>query len=77
VEGFRKGKKVNNEKDCPFLGQVGKDFSSPHNVAVKACENLLNRSQHIDKAMHQQTKQVLNKQLRLKASVDIVYWLAF
>ena len=40
--GFRNWKKVNNGKNCAFLNHVEEDPCSPHNNAVKYCDDLLN-----------------------------------
>ncbi|KAG7943871.1 hypothetical protein I3843_15G068000 [Carya illinoinensis] len=54
------------------------DPCSCHNNAVKSCEDLLKQSQHIDKVMNaQSSEQILNNRLRVKASIDVVRWLAF
>ena len=52
IDDFKNWKKVNNGKDCAFFSHVGKDFCSQHNINIKACEDLMNQSQHIDKVMH-------------------------
>ncbi|GAV90630.1 DUF4371 domain-containing protein, partial [Cephalotus follicularis] len=54
VEGFRTWRKVNSGKDCAFLTHVGKSPSSPHNVAIKCCEDLKNQSRHIDTIIDKQ-----------------------
>ena len=76
--GFRNWKKVNNGKNCAFLNHVGEDPYSPHNNAMKYCDDLLNESVHIDKVMNvQSSKQILNNRLRVKTSIDTVQWLTF
>ncbi|KAG2666570.1 hypothetical protein I3760_15G069500 [Carya illinoinensis] len=64
--GFRNWKKINNGKHCAFLNHIGEDPCSCHNNA------------HIDKVMNaQSSEQILNNRLRVKASIDVVRWLAF
>ncbi|XP_050280585.1 uncharacterized protein LOC126721578 [Quercus robur] len=76
--GFRNWKKVNNGKNCAFFNHVGEDPCSPQSNAVKYCDDLLNESVHIDKVMNvQSSEQILNNQLWVKTSIDIVQWLAF
>ncbi|XP_058775953.1 uncharacterized protein LOC131650249 [Vicia villosa] len=41
--GFRGWKKVRNGKNCAFLKHIGKDPCSPHNNAMKVCQDLLNQ----------------------------------
>ena len=61
-----------------LLGHVGKDPNSPHKIAVKCCEDLMNHSRHIDKLVEKQSSQEIEKNwLRLKTSIDSVRWLAF
>ena len=73
---FRNWKKVNNGKNCAFLNHVGEDPCSPHNNAMKYCDDLLNESVHIDKVMNvQSSEQILNNRLRVKTSIDIIRWL--
>jgi hypothetical protein len=52
---------------------------SPHNNAVKCCDNLKNQSQHIDKVIDKQTlgKKKLNNRLRLKTSIESIRYLAY
>ncbi|XP_077216005.1 uncharacterized protein LOC143850666 [Tasmannia lanceolata] len=77
-EGFRNWKKVNDGLNCAFLGHVGKEHNSPHKIAEKACHDLLNQSQHIEKLIEKQTSQEIeNNRLRLKTSIDTVRWLTF
>ncbi|GAV74625.1 LOW QUALITY PROTEIN: DUF4371 domain-containing protein, partial [Cephalotus follicularis] len=53
--------------------RVGKSPSSPHNVAIKCCEDLKNQSRHIDTIIDKQTVQeIVNNRLRLKTSVDAI-----
>ena len=42
--GFKSWRKVNNGKNCAFLKHIGKDPCSPHNIAVSACQDLLNQN---------------------------------
>ncbi|GAV66423.1 DUF4371 domain-containing protein, partial [Cephalotus follicularis] len=57
AEGFRTWRKVTGGKDCAFLTHVGKTPNSPHNIAIKCCENLKNQSRHIDTVIEKQTTQ--------------------
>jgi hypothetical protein len=43
------GKKASNGMNSALLGYVRKDPNSPHKIAVKCCEDLMNHSWHIDK----------------------------
>ncbi|GAV70253.1 LOW QUALITY PROTEIN: Dimer_Tnp_hAT domain-containing protein/DUF4371 domain-containing protein, partial [Cephalotus follicularis] len=77
VEGFT-WRKVNSGKDCAFLTHVRKSPSSPHNVAIKCCEDLKIQFRHIDTIIDKQTVQeIVNNRLQLKTSVDAIRWLAF
>ena len=50
---------------------------SPHNNAVKCCDNLMNLSQHIENVIDKQTSEgKLNNQLQLKTSIDSIRYLA-
>ena len=74
--GFRNWKKVRNGKHCSFLKHIGKDPCSPHNNAMKACQDLLNQDGHIRNVIQvQSSSQRMNNRLRLKTSIDIVRWL--
>ena len=78
IKGFRSWKKVHDEKNCACLTHIGEDPCSPHNNAVKYCEDLRNQSRHTDKILNtQSTQQILNNQLHVKTSIDIVRYLAF
>lgn len=78
IKGFRNWKKVNNEKKCTFLNHIGEDPCSPHNNAVRSCEDLLKQSGHIDKVINaQSSEQILNNRLQVKISIDVVRWLTF
>ncbi|KAG9444939.1 hypothetical protein H6P81_016279 [Aristolochia fimbriata] len=80
TRGFDKWKKVNDGKNCAFLGHMGKDHNSQHNKAENACLdlNLMNQAYHIQNIFKKQaTQEVLNNQLRLKTSVDVIRWLTF
>jgi len=46
--------------------------------AMKACEDLLNQSMHINNIINiQSSEQVCKNRLRLKTSIDTIRWLAF
>ncbi|CAN6561886.1 unnamed protein product [Malus baccata var. baccata] len=49
VEGFNNWKRVNDGKNCIFLSHIGGP-SSLHNTCVSRVEELMNPSQHVDKA---------------------------
>ncbi|XP_042426323.1 zinc finger MYM-type protein 1-like [Zingiber officinale] len=78
VDGFDKWKKVRNGKACAFLGHMGKDnVSSPHRNAEKACEDLMNQTQHISRRFDNfNDEQVATNRLRLKAHIHVVLLLA-
>ncbi|XP_059448307.1 uncharacterized protein LOC132179584 [Corylus avellana] len=78
IKGFRSWKKVHDGKNCAFLTHIGEDPCSPHNNAVKYCEDLRNQAQHIDKVLNaQSTEQILNNRLCVKTSIDVARWLTF
>jgi hypothetical protein len=57
---------------------MGNGPCSPHNNAVKYCDNLKNQSQHIDKVIDKQTsEEKLNNRLRLKTSIESIRYLAY
>ncbi|XP_042400919.1 uncharacterized protein LOC121990940 [Zingiber officinale] len=78
VDGFDKWKKIRNGKACAFLGHMGKDnVSSPHRNAEKACEDLMNQTQHISRRFDNfNDEQVATNRLRLKAHIHVVLLLA-
>ncbi|XP_059458275.1 uncharacterized protein LOC132187857 [Corylus avellana] len=77
-KGFNNWKKASDGMNSSLIRHVGKDPNSPHNIAVKCCEDLMNQSGHIDKIVEKQTLQeIKNNQLRLKTSIDSVQWLTF
>ena len=52
--------------------------NSAHRFVVRCLENLKNQSCHIGKMVERQTsKEIINNQLHIKASLNIVYWLTF
>ena len=52
---------------------MGKDLNSTHRIAHKACLDLMNQSQHIDRVVNNFTsEQIANNRIRLKASIDVV-----
>jgi hypothetical protein len=78
IEGFRNWKKVNDGTHCSFLVHIGNEPCSPHNNAIKCCDNLKNQSQHIDKVIDKQTsEEKLNNRLRLRASIESIRYLAY
>ena len=78
IKGFNCWKKVNDGERCAFLTHMGKGPNSAHRFATRCLENLKNQSCHIEKVVKRQTTQeILNNQLRIKASIDIIHWLTF
>ncbi|OMO68065.1 Zinc finger, TTF-type [Corchorus olitorius] len=78
VKGFRTWTKVNSGVNYPLLAHTGKGHNSPHQVAVRSCELLMKKAQHIDIVFSRQTsKEIENNRIRLKASIDCIRWLAF
>ncbi|XP_052203041.1 uncharacterized protein LOC127808506 [Diospyros lotus] len=78
IKGFNSWKIAHNGKDCAFLSHMGDDPCSQHTSAVKSCADLMNQSCHIDKVMHAQSSQQIEKnRLRVKTSIDVARWLAF
>jgi len=72
-QGFRSWRKVNAGKICAFLNHIGDNPCSPHNNAMKACEDLLNQSMHINNIINiQSSEQVCKNHLRLKTSIDTI-----
>jgi hypothetical protein len=57
VKGFDNGKKASDKMNSSLIGYVWKDPNSPHKNAVKCCEDLMNKSRHIDKLVEKQTSQ--------------------
>ncbi|XP_075483596.1 uncharacterized protein LOC142523749 [Primulina tabacum] len=75
VNGFRSWKRVNVGKRCALWMHVGGP-TSPHNNAVQSVGVLMNGSGHIDKVMHAQTSEEVNKnRLRLKDTIESIRWL--
>jgi len=73
VKGFNCWKKVNDGERYAFLTHMGKGPNSAHRFATRCLENLKNQSCYIEKVVKRQTTQeILNNQLRIKASIDIV-----
>lgn len=76
IEGFRSWRKVRNGKKCSFLIHVGEPCS-PHNNAVRSCDNLMNQSRHIDKVINRQSVEEIEKnRMRLNTSIQSVRFLA-
>ncbi|KAG8374845.1 hypothetical protein BUALT_Bualt10G0037900 [Buddleja alternifolia] len=76
--GFRNWRKVNDGNRCAFLKHIGTNPSSPHNQCVRACDDLMAQSQHIDKILHKQSSNMIaENRLRLKTSIDAIRWLTF
>ncbi|XP_072078121.1 uncharacterized protein [Arachis hypogaea] len=76
--GFRNWKKVNSEKECALLNHIGKGPNSFRHKALKSCDDLMKQSQHIDRLLHKQTSEEIEKnRIRLGASIDCIRWLTF
>ncbi|KAL4616091.1 hypothetical protein ACB092_07G173600 [Castanea dentata] len=72
VGGFRNWKKVGG-KNCYF-----QDPNLAHRVAKQMCKDLMNQRQHIQRVVdHLITEQITNNRLQPKASIYIVWHLAF
>ncbi|KAL4616345.1 hypothetical protein ACB092_07G192800 [Castanea dentata] len=77
VNGFKNWKKVRNGESYSFSLHMGKDLNFTHRFAHKVCQDFLNQSQHIDRVVGNFTSvQIVNNQVRLKASIDVVRHLA-
>ncbi|XP_059627110.1 uncharacterized protein LOC132269904 [Cornus florida] len=77
-EGFRSWKKVNDGNKCAFLNHMGGNPCSAHNIAERACKDLMNQPCYIDIVMDRQTsEQISNNRLRLKVTIDAVRWLTY
>ncbi|XP_019192725.1 PREDICTED: zinc finger MYM-type protein 1-like [Ipomoea nil] len=78
INGFRSWKKVRDGKNCSFLAQIGKDFTSPHRNAEKACADLMNQQLHIAQHIEKFTSQeIVENRLRLRTSIEATRWLSF
>ncbi|QHO54608.1 Zinc finger MYM-type protein [Arachis hypogaea] len=76
--GFRNWKKVNSGKECALLNHISKGPNSFHHKALKSCDDLMKQSQHIDRLLHKQTSEEIEKnRIRLGASIDCIRWLTF
>ncbi|XP_016173285.1 zinc finger MYM-type protein 1-like [Arachis ipaensis] len=76
--GFRNWKKVNNGKECSLLNHIGKGPKSFHHKALKSCDDLMKQSQHIDRLLHKQTSEEIEKnRIRLGTFIDCIRWLTF
>ena len=64
--------------NCSLIGHEAKDPNTPHKIAEKCCEDLMNYSGHIDKLVEKQTsKEMENNRLWLKTSIECASWLTF
>ncbi|XP_019175880.1 PREDICTED: zinc finger MYM-type protein 1-like [Ipomoea nil] len=78
INGFRSWKKVRDGKNCSFLAHIGKDLTSPHRNAEKACADLMNQQSHIAQHIEKFTSQeIAENRLRLKTSIEATRWIAF
>ncbi|XP_060972539.1 uncharacterized protein LOC133038413 [Cannabis sativa] len=65
-------------RNCSFLAHIGKDLTSPHRNAEKACADLMNQSTHVARKFANFTsKEIVENRLRLKLSIESIRWLAF
>ena len=77
-KGFNNWKKVKDGMSCSLIGHEGKDPNTPHKIAVKCCEDLMNYLRHINKLVEKQTsKEIEKNRLQLKTSIECARWLAF
>ncbi|XP_075499077.1 uncharacterized protein LOC142537446 [Primulina tabacum] len=78
VVGFDNWKKARSGKTCSFQCHIGKDnVSSPHRMAEKACEDLMNQPQHIPRFFNKiSSEAVARNRLRLKVGLHVVRLLA-
>ncbi|KAI3510901.1 hypothetical protein L1887_18039 [Cichorium endivia] len=77
IEGCRNWKKVGG-KECVFLNHMGNGCTSFHNIAQKACYDLLKQEQDIRYVIEKVTEEELKKnRLRLTATIYAVRWCAF
>ncbi|XP_073119743.1 uncharacterized protein [Henckelia pumila] len=78
INGFCSWKKVRDGKNCVFLAHIGKDLTSPHRKAEKACEDLMNQQSYILQSFEKFTSQeVAANRICLKSSIEATRWLAF
>ena len=60
-KGFNNWKKVKDGMKYSLIGHERKDPNTPHKIAVKYCEDLMNYLRHIDKLVEKQTlKEIMN-----------------
>ncbi|XP_073041798.1 uncharacterized protein [Primulina eburnea] len=78
VDGFDNWKKVRSGKTCSFQCHIGKDnVSSPHRIAEKACDDLMNQPRHIQRFFDKVSSEtVARNRLRLKVGIHVVRLLA-
>ena len=51
---------------------------TPHKIAERASTDLMNQSQHIERVVEKYNSQeIANNRLRVKATIEVVRWLAF
>ena len=80
VDGFKSWRKVRNGNKCAFLTHVGQkdNHMTPHKIAERASTDLMNQSQHIERVVEKYNSQeIANNRLRVKATIEVVRWLAF
>jgi len=69
---------VNDREPCAFFIHMEKGPNSAHRFANGCLEKLKNQSCDIEKVVTKQTTQeILNNQLSIKASIDIIHWFTF
>ena len=60
-KGFNNWEKVKDGMNYSLIGHERKDPNTPHKIAVKCCEDLMNYLRHIDKLVEKQTlKEIMN-----------------
>ena len=51
---------------------------TPHKIVERASTDLMNQSQHIERVVKKYNSQeIANNRLRVKATIEVVRWLAF
>nr|GMD36538.1 zinc finger MYM-type protein 1-like [Ipomoea batatas]GME09058.1 zinc finger MYM-type protein 1-like [Ipomoea batatas] len=71
INGFRSWKKFREGTNCSFLAHIGKDLTSPHRNAEKACADLMNQQSHIAQHIEKFTSQeIVENRLRLRTSIE-------
>lgn len=72
---FRSWKNVNNGKNYAFLN-TRKYVCSPHNNALRVCQDLLNQDRHIRNVFHVRSlDQIMNNRIHNKTLIDTICYL--